>query len=112
MSDIGATSPGRWQATHLAYTIGATSALNVGAPAVAEADCCGAPLVTVEVIPSHTIPRNTSTRERVSNLLNLMRYILLLIEFPQHCAVGGGIGAKRAIVRPRKDDAGDRGDCG
>ncbi len=73
MSDIGATSPGRWQATHLAYTIGATSVLNVGAAADAGADCCGAPLVTVEVIPSHTIPRNTSTRERVSNLLNLMR---------------------------------------
>jgi hypothetical protein len=29
--------------------------------------------VTVELIPSHTIPRNTSTRVRVSNLLNLMR---------------------------------------
>src|SRR5262245_60890599 len=77
MSDIGATSPGRWHATHLAYIIGATSPLNVGAAADANAGCCGAPLVTVEVIPSHTIPRNTSTRVRVSNLLNLMRYTLL-----------------------------------
>ena len=77
MSDIGATSPGRWQATHLAYMIGATSSLNVGGTAVADAVCCGAPLVTVDVIPSHAIPRNTRTRVRVSNLLNLIRYTLL-----------------------------------
>src|SRR5690349_1590044 len=76
MSDIGATSPGRWHATHLAYMIGATSPLNVGAATVAEAVCCGAPLVTVDVIPSHAIPRNTRTRVRVSNLLNLIRYTL------------------------------------
>src|SRR5499427_9504026 len=31
MSDIGATSPGRWQVMHLLYRIGATSLLNVGA---------------------------------------------------------------------------------
>src|SRR5687768_16869634 len=80
MSDIGATSPGRWQATHLAYMIGATSVLNVGAAAGADAGCCGAPLVTVEVTPSHTIPRSTRTRVRVSNLLNLMRYTFSAIQ--------------------------------
>src|SRR5688572_31456833 len=30
-SDIGATSPGRWQLAHLAYMIGAISLANVGA---------------------------------------------------------------------------------
>jgi hypothetical protein len=30
MSDIGATSPGRWHMAHLAYTIGAMSFPNVG----------------------------------------------------------------------------------
>ena len=30
-SDIGATSPGRWQFAHLLYMIGATSLANVGA---------------------------------------------------------------------------------
>src|SRR5688500_2850611 len=80
MSDIGATSPGRWHATHLAYMIGATSALNVGAAADAEAEagCCGAPIVTVDVIPSQTIPTNRRTRARPSNLLSLMRYTFRL----------------------------------
>src|SRR5581483_2793771 len=32
-SDIGATSPGRWQLAHLSKTIGATSLANVGVPA-------------------------------------------------------------------------------
>src|SRR5688572_21063673 len=31
-SDMGATSPGRWQLAHLLYMIGATSLANVGAP--------------------------------------------------------------------------------
>src|SRR5687768_5725903 len=74
MSDIGATSPGRWHVTHLAYMIGATSALNVGAAAAAVAACCGAPIVTVDVIPSQTIPTTRRTRARLSNLLSLMRY--------------------------------------
>src|SRR5688572_15227173 len=74
MSDIGATSPGRWHVTHLAYMIGATSALNVGAAAAAVAACCGAPIVTVDVIPSQTIPTNRRTRARLSNLLSFMRY--------------------------------------
>ena len=34
-SDIGATSPGRWQLAHFLYMIGATSLANVGAPAEA-----------------------------------------------------------------------------
>ena len=34
-SDIGATSPGRWQFAHLPYMIGATSFANVGAACVA-----------------------------------------------------------------------------
>src|SRR4051812_14719277 len=38
MSDIGAGSPGRWHPTHLAYMMGATSELKVGAAAV-EAVC-------------------------------------------------------------------------
>ena len=33
MSDIGATSPGRWQTTQFLYRIGATSLVNVGASA-------------------------------------------------------------------------------
>src|SRR5581483_8329243 len=33
ISVIGATSPARWQLTHLSYTIGATSFANVGTPA-------------------------------------------------------------------------------
>ena len=33
-SDIGATSPGRWQFAHLLYMIGATSLANVGAAAL------------------------------------------------------------------------------
>jgi len=36
-SVIGATSPGRWQLTHLSYTIGAMSFVNVGAAAGAGA---------------------------------------------------------------------------
>src|SRR5262245_61734101 len=35
MSDIGATSPGRWQLTQFLYTIGATSRLKVGDSAAA-----------------------------------------------------------------------------
>src|SRR5688500_10678987 len=38
-SDIGATSPGRWQFAHLAYMIGATSLANVGADWLGEGDC-------------------------------------------------------------------------
>src|SRR5688572_3549480 len=34
-SDIGATSPGRWQFAHLPYMIGATSLANVGAACAA-----------------------------------------------------------------------------
>ena len=34
-SDIGATSPGRWQFAHLLYMIGATSLANVGAACAA-----------------------------------------------------------------------------
>src|SRR5262245_26620825 len=35
VSDMGATSPGRWQLAHLVKTIGATSLLNVGVCALA-----------------------------------------------------------------------------
>src|SRR5918993_5493170 len=40
-SDIGATSPGRWQFAHLLYMIGATSLANVGT-AGAAGDCAWA----------------------------------------------------------------------
>src|SRR6185436_18390517 len=39
-SDIGATSPGRWQLAHLLYMIGATSFANVGAAACAGVEDC------------------------------------------------------------------------
>src|SRR5262245_10860002 len=42
MSDIGAISPARWQVMQLAYRIGATSLLNVGAAAAGVwAACAG-----------------------------------------------------------------------
>src|SRR5688500_11439059 len=43
ISDIGATSPGRWQVAHRAWKIGAMSRLNVGPPAGgADEGRCGA----------------------------------------------------------------------
>src|ERR1043166_2961917 len=50
MSDIGATSPGRWQVTHLLYRIGATSLLNVGALCIGGTRVsCAAPTSTSDI---------------------------------------------------------------
>ena len=82
MSDIGATSPGRWQLTHLAYMIGATSrAERRRGGRCADADCCGAPLVTVEVIPSHTIP--TEYEHQGTRLESLESHALILLLIPR-----------------------------
>src|SRR6476469_7001835 len=43
-SDIGATSPGRWQLAHLLNMIGATSFANVGAAACAGVGDCAVPV--------------------------------------------------------------------
>src|SRR5262245_26524559 len=96
MRDIGATSPGRWQVTHFAYMIGATSALKVGAAADAGAACCGAPFITVEVMPIHTIATSTRTRARFSSLMSNTLLSLIHAKGEQYVTRSS---AERAVSR-------------